>query len=333
MQWLTRLKLKLADAWARLRNRDGSTPAAGGARWRWLLPVLVVLVLPLWYLFGVLFMAGIDEDLAFRPSPQDLPAGGSVAVAMASGIMDREVNEVGWTPNNPWFSPTYLIDNLPNYQEGERRIIAQFTLEMRDQIGRLRGTGAADTHLNQAVSNLSFAGDRWYVNHDRPILSLASESFYRDAITAMRAYNQEVAAGKATYERRADALEAVLTRIGLALGDSLARTDDYVATRGGTLFEGTSDDIFYQSRGEVRAAYLVLSGLRQDFAPVIRARGLDNLWNKLMHDLRQINEMDPLIVLNGEAGGMMLKSHLAEQGFMLSNARVALREITAVLQK
>jgi hypothetical protein len=337
MQWITRLKLKW-QAWRQGANVGIQSPTDASTtkpllkrRSLWIATALVVI--PLYYLMGMLFFSSIDDDPRFRPSPADLPAGGSVAVAMASGLMDREVNKVGWTPNNPWFFPTAFIDNLPNYQEGVRRLTTQFVLEARDQLGRLRGTGSVDPNLETAVARLNYPGDIWLIGHNFPYIGMSSESSYREAIDALRAYNQSAASGAASYERRVDALNAVLDRMALSLGDTMAKNERYVANHGGTLFETQSDDIFYQTKGQAHAALMILTGLREDFAPTIRERGLANLWGEMTRQLQEVNDMNPLIVLNGKPGSGVLKSHLAEQGFRMSNARNKLREITDVLQK
>ncbi|MFN7003045.1 MAG: hypothetical protein ACK4NW_06370, partial [Roseinatronobacter sp.] len=88
--------------------------------------------------FGVLgnLMHRIDADLDFTPpSPIE---GGSQAVNMAEALIRRETVDHRWTANDPVFFPTAFHDNMPNFQRGMMRAISRFTMELENQIGRLR---------------------------------------------------------------------------------------------------------------------------------------------------------------------------------------------------
>ena len=58
----------------------------------------------------------IDDAVDFPPSQSN--PGGSKTIAMAISLINREVNENGWVANDPFFMPRYLLDNMPNYQQG-----------------------------------------------------------------------------------------------------------------------------------------------------------------------------------------------------------------------
>jgi len=60
-------------------------------------------------------MHEVDDDLAYMPDIAAAP-GGSRAVAMAAGLITREVDRHGWTANDPFFMPSALLDNMPNFQ-------------------------------------------------------------------------------------------------------------------------------------------------------------------------------------------------------------------------
>lgn len=330
-QWIEARRVGL---WGRYSDSfSGGDPAPGGAGGGKLigLGLLLVLII-LYYVIGGLWVHKIDDDLAFVPDAADLPAGGSVSVGVTSGLLNREVRQRGWTPDDPWFYPTALLDNMPNFQKGIRTMSLQMLLELKDQIARTRGSGGTDQQLEEAFQSLSYPPDWWWVGLDRQLIRKSSTASYEDAIDQMRGYNSRVASGEALFERRADSLFATLDRVALSLGAASAMLADHVDQYSGDLWDTKDDDIFYDVRGRAYAAILILEGLRTDYADLIAQRGLENVWNEMQDSLKLLLEVDPLVVMNGDPDGM-IKNHLSEQGFALLRARTQLREITSILQK
>ncbi len=340
MQWLTRWKL----SWQARRQQRAEGAASndeslvaflndrlGRAGW---ITGAALLLLFLYFGVGGIALSTVDDDLAFRPSPADLPPGGSVAVAMSSGLLDRELNTHRWTPDDPWFFPTGLIDNMPAFQTGMRQTTQQFLLELKDQVARARGSGSTAPDLEKAFADLSYPPDRWWLGTDWPWIRGSSTSYYRDAVTELRRYNSRVGNGQALFERRADTLNAVLDRLALSLGSASAQLDQHVANHAGKgLIDWQSDNVFYNVRGQAYAAHMILRGLREDYGGLIRQRELATVWGELMRSLEALIAIDPLIVANSDPQGLLINNHLTAQGVLLMRARTELREITAILQK
>lgn len=341
MSWIEPIRTRARDwsdsltAWfdrmfSRARTERSPLPAASG-RLAWL-AALPVAALFIYFVLGGLLIHKVDTDLAFRPGPADLPPGGSVAVGMASAVLNREVRDHHWTPDDPWFYPTLLLDNMPNFQRGIRYTVLQFTLELKDQVARLRGSGGTDSDLESAFADLSYPPNRWWVGAPWPWVRQSSRSSYLDGVDELRAFNQRLGAGRALYERRADSLDALLNRMALNLGAASAALDQHVSAHRGEWFDNKADDIFYDTQGRAYASYLILAGLRQDYADLIRQRQIGNIWAEMMSNLEEVAAVRPLVVMNGERGGFLV-NHLSEQGFALERARNRLREINAILQK
>jgi hypothetical protein len=319
-------------------SANAPAPAASKTWKRWRLARLILpfgfLVLLLYYVLGAILLEKIDTQPGFRPSALDLPPRGSVALGMAAGLLDRELNQNGWKPNNPFFFPSAFMDNMPNFQLGLLTTLRPFVLEVKDYGARLRGSGATDADLDNAFAALSYPADIWLLGERWPYIGASSESFYRDGLQHLRAYNQRLSTGQALYERRTDALVAILNRMSLSLGDASARTERAVEDpdRGG-LFDTKADDIFYDNKGQAYAAYLLLIGLREDYADTLRQRQLNNLWAAMLDSLRQMIVMNPLIVSNGDPDALFSANHLTTQNTYLLTARNRLREISNVLQQ
>jgi hypothetical protein len=251
-----------------------------------------------------------------------------------AALIDREVDQHRWTPNDPFFIPSWALDNMPNYQMGIVAGLSRIAIELTDHIGRSRGTSQADPDLDKAVGFLKYPGDRWVWD---PSVSIwpqqPAEAQYRAARRALLAYNDRLANGQAIFERRADNLQAALERIAADTGSMSAVIEQHVHNQGGDWFDAKVDDIFYNNKGRAYAYYLVLRDLGQDFAPVIKERNLESVWNQMVDSFREAALLQPWIVFNGRADSTVLPAHLVGQGFYLLRARFQLYEVINILQK
>ena len=282
--------------------------------------------------FGVLgnLIHRIDADLDFTP-PNPVESG-SHAVNMAEALILRETVENRWTANDPIFFPTAFLDNMPNYQRGMMRAISRFTMELENQIGRLRGSSAIDRDLERAVGLLQFPTDVWLFDFDQSFLPIQpADTQYEAAARALRAFNSRVALGMAVFETRGDALAFTVERMASELGSRAAIVDDHVS-RDGFIIDFVSDDIFYFNKGMAYASYLLLRELGRDFDEVIRRQGLGGVWRQALESLRMASQQQPLVVLNGSGANSFFANHLHLQGFYLKRAILQLDEIARVIR-
>jgi hypothetical protein len=282
--------------------------------------------------FGVIgnLMHRIDADLDFMPPNPVL--GGSHAVNMAEALITREVVTHRWTPNDPLFMPNAFHDNMANYQRGMMRAISRFTLELENQIGRLRGSSAIDADLERASGLLQFPTDVWFFDFDQSVLPIQpAETQYEAAARALRAYNARVASGVAIFETRADALAMTVGRIASELGSRAAIVDDHIS-QDRFILDMKADDIFYLNKGMAYASYLLLRELGRDFESVIASQGLTRVWNQALESLREASQQKPIIVLNSAGASSFMANHLHFQGFYLKRAILQLDEISRVIR-
>jgi len=300
---------------------------------RWATGTLVLLLI-LYYPVGMLWWHTINDDLGFDVSADSLQPGQSRAVAVAAGLIDREVNKSGWVANNPFFTPSAMLDNMPAYQQGIISALARFSFELADQIGRTRGSSEIDADLKNASGLLQYSGTVWVWD---PSVSLAptatSEEQYEKARKALENYNRRLADGKAVFERRGDNLLATMERIALDLGSSSAVLERQVADHSSDFLDFQADDLFYNVKGQTYAYYVVLRALGGDFENVLRERELAGVYAQMLNSLHEAAALDPWVVTNGAPDGLFPNSHLAAQGFYLLRARTQLREISDILRK
>lgn len=308
----------------------GWLATVSGSTWR-KVAVGVPLAFFLYILIGMAVVYRIDDRFEQTPAA---PGGAAQVVSDVAWLVNREVSEHNWTPNDPFFLPAWWLDNTPNYQRGIMDALSRFSFELRDQIGRMRGSSAVDANLQKAAGDLAKEPDRWIVDFSTSLLpTTPSHTYYREAVSEFEAYNNRLAVGEAVFERRSDNLLATIDRIALDLGASSAALEDYIGENaGGVLPDTGADDLFYRVKGQVYAYVVILRALKTDFSDVIEARQLATLYDELLNSMTAAAQLDPLVVTNGAVDGI-IANHLSMQGFYLLRARTQLREVSNILLK
>lgn len=313
-----------------------SPEKAPGRSWTrrilWGLLAVPLLVL-LYYAGGAFLIHTVDDDPSFGLE-STAPEGGSRMVAVMADVIEREVDQHAWVANDPFFKPGWVLDNMPNYQQGIVQALSRVAIELTDQLARSRGASAADPDLEAATGELKFPGDQWVFNLDASWApQRASESYYRKAVEHLRSYNQRLSEGNAVLERRADNLRAAIDRISKDVGSASAALNSHIEENAGVLFDFQADDLFYRTKGRLYAYYLVLRELEKDFAGVIEERRIDTAWQDMLSSLEAAIALDPWVIVNGSPDAQFRPSHLTGQGFFLLRARTQIGEIADILDK
>lgn len=305
-----------------------------GGRFRLLKWPLIILLVAIfaYYPIGMIVVHKIDDDPDFKAA--EVPSGASQAVAVEAALIDREVNRNGWISNDPIFLPGSLLDNMPNFQQGMLQAMRRFTLELQDQIGRSRASSSIDPDLQKAVGLLNYSPTVWLWN---PSVSLApaqsSEAQYRAAMRALQSYNDRLGRGQATFEPRADNLQATLDGIGKDLGDASSEIERQIDDNSGNWLDFNADDVFYRTKGLAYAYGIMLRDLGVDFKQVIQEKGATQIWQRLVGSLMEVAALRPWVVVNGRPDALLQPNHLAAEGFYIQRARTQLYELIDILQK
>jgi hypothetical protein len=293
--------------------------------------VLVAAIIFVYYIvFGLAFYQKIDDRADFAPTTRI--EGGSAAVDMAAALITREVDTHSWVANDPWFVPSAWLTRTPAYQQGIIYGLSRFAIAMKDQLARQRGSSSVDPDLDKAAGFLSYAGDIWVFNLKTSILPTAtSEQQYRGARDQLLSFNNRLAQGQATLDRRTDNLQATLESMAGDLGSQSALISEHIEKNGGGLLEFDSNRVYFGTKGRLYAYYLILKELGQDFAPILKERNIESLWANMLQSLLDASQLHPLIIFNGKGDSQFLPCHLCGQGFWLLRARTQLREISNIL--
>jgi hypothetical protein len=321
-------------------SSDAATAPAGrrrrlpSLRTLGLIPVVLIGLLLIYYVGGMIWLTKVDDDPDFG-LPSSAPEGGSLAVAAAADLIQRETETYRWVANDPFFMPGSMLDNMPNYQQGIVNALFRFSSELRDEIARTRGSSSEDPDAKAAAGYLSYPADVWIFNPDVSwwTPTTPSEKQYREGMRALMRYNERVAAGEARFETRADNLQTMIDRFTSDIGAASAAIDRHLTERSGWVPDFTGDDLFYANKGRLYAYFLLMRALEVDFANVIAEKDLGSAWRLTLDSLRDAATLQPWVILNGSPDSQFLPSHLAAQGFYLLRARTQLKEITNILLK
>ena len=258
---------------------------------------------------------------------------GSNTVAVVAAMVDREVNNTVFTPNDPFFMPGAMLERMPSFQRGIIAATSRFAVELTDKLARVRGSSSADADLDRAAGLLKYSPNVWIFDFKTSLLPTASsEKQYRAAVQAMNSYNKRLSAGEATFERRADNLMDTLDRIAADIGSASALIDEYIRDHSGEYIDTEADKVFYEIKGKMYAYSQILKALQIDYADVMKEKQLDNLWSQCLESMTKGAEISHFFVINGSTDSQFVPNHFTSQGFYLTRARGQLREITAVLQ-
>jgi hypothetical protein len=298
----------------------------------WLIALFFVGIFFYYIVLGLALYQKIDDNPNFVAS--DVTQGGSAAVDMAAALITREVDEHAWVANDPWMVPSVWLTRTPAFQQGIVYALSRFAIAMTDNLARQRGSSAIDPDLDKAAGLLKYSGDVWVFNFKTSILPTAtSEEQYRNARKLLLSFNQRLSKGQATFDKRADNLQSAIESIVADLGSQSAIISDHIEKKGGGFLEFQSNSVYFNAKGRVYAYYLLFRELGKDFEPIIKEKGMENVWANTLASLKDAAQLNPLIIFNGRGDSQFLPCHLCGQGFWLLRARTQLREVSNILIK
>jgi hypothetical protein len=308
-----------------LGNPDSTKPNPK-SRKRTFITIIVLALIPLYYLIGAWFTHRINDDLNYTIA--DPGPGKSHTVAVVAELIDREVNQTKWSPNIQAFEPAALLrvgGNMVNFQTGIVKGISTTVYEMENRLARMRGTSSADVDMSSAREGLARSADTW--------LWAGADSEYRKAKDALIRYNTRLASGQANFEQRADNLQGLLDHVAFDLGAASNELDRELVAGRHKIIDFKADKVFYYAKGQSYAYFIILRALREDYSDIIKERHLEKIYEEMLTELASAAELQPLIVQNAKPSALIMPNHLATEGFYILCARARLREITDILQR
>ncbi len=299
------------------------------------------------------FNAKYAETYTFAPPSDgeqisDEGAEGEVRTCTTSAITQVTADLIDFNVNqNAWVSSTIAyklglfgldwdhtpwMDNKAAFQRGIHQAVRRTAVELVDTIGRVRGTSQIDQNLQDARGAVEFDEETWYFGL-RPFgPKTPTPSFYRTAITSLRAYNDRLLKCEVVFNARADNLAKFVDRVASDLG-STAEILGRQAQAGGGWFDTRADDRYWFAYGQLYGYYGIMKAARHDFDAVIKSRGLGPLWDQTEAQFNTVLGLQPWIIANGREDGWLMPSHLTTMGFYVLRVRTNLVETRGVLDR
>jgi hypothetical protein len=297
--------------------------------------------------------AVIVRENVLKPAESSSPGGEgaektcgrSAIVAVAADLVDFNINRNLWMSSSPVYkfglfgipwSYTPFFDNKAAFQRGVMQAVIITAIELADTLGRVRGTSRQDADLRSARAAVQVDPYRWIFNpfdERLPLVTSPATADYKRAIERFRAFNDRLEKCEAVFDARADNLLQFLDRVAKDIGAMTARLRARAEASDTGWFDFRADDTYWQALGQLYGYHAILQAARADFADVVRARNVDDIWDNLESHLRFAVGLSPWIVSNGAEDGLLFPSHLTALGFYALRARANLVEIRSVLDR
>lgn len=322
--------------------------------------ILLVIIVPYaFFVWNIAWTRGFDKDYTskFDFKQIEVQAGEQVTVSgenssvrtcgrssivdVASELIDFNVNQNTWISATlvyklglfgiPW-DATPWMDNKASFQRGVHRAIDSTLIEMKDALGRARGTSQLDTNLNRALSNTQISAYNWYVGLNPIGPKQTAWSSYRNARKNLNIYNDNLEKCEALFDARADNLQVFLNRIASEIGSTAAEIQKRIEASDAGWFDTYADNQFMEAKGQLYGYIGILRAARVDFQDVVDTKRLGKVWSEMDAQILHAIELDPLLVSNGGEDAFMFPSHLTTMGFYLLRARTKLTEMRDTLK-
>lgn len=340
------LNLPLKDLLLKARNRLQSVsvrrPAVIFRRFgRWLLGfvttwwhtliVLFAAIIFLYYPIGGLLVSNIDRSTNYEISDNHPEQSGTVE--MMAFIINREVNEKIWTPNLPFFFPSYFLDNMPNFQLGMFDALSKFASSFSKRLDK-KITSNEDSDLSKAAELLRYPGTVWMFSAENKLLPAPSaNSQYRRARKRLITFNQDLSAGTEIFYKSPADLAYILNKSQINLKRSHKALENHIREESHDWFDTQADNIFYYQQGKAYAYYLLMKALGHDYQDIIVAANQYQNWTKLLKALEEASSLAPAVVRNGELDSLTAPNHLSYLELYILKAQILMKKIADELNR
>ena len=293
----------------------------------WAFAIVVVLVFPI----AMLVISKVDDNPDFAPGNVTAPRSRGVAVAAA--LVARELDVSKWNANDPFFMPGAWLRDMPAFQLGLVGGVARLVGALNAEKGVAFGANGVDVNLNHAAGLLKYPGTVWKFDTHKSWLPTASaEKQYRNAQRSLDLYNDLVAAGNASFERKPEALVSLVEALIRDLDDVTEAIDHHLAAGRLVVLDFGVDGVFYGNKGRLYAHSIVLRELGRDFEKVLTERRQAEAWTRMVEQLAAAARLRPWLVWSAAPDSSFLPNHLAAQGYATLRVRMQAAEMLAALK-
>ena len=300
------------------------------ASWWHIITLALALIIFLYYPLGGFLVNNIDRTTTYEID-ESHPEQSSTA-EMISFIINREVNEKIWTPNLPFFYPSYFLDNMPNFQLGMFDALSKFSSSFAKRIDKKITTEEEQSDLQAAAELLRYPGTIWMFSaENKLLLAPSANNQYRKARRHLIHYNQDLSSGTETFYKSPTDLAYILNKSRINLAKSTAALDTQIREESSSWFDSKADNVFYYQQGKAYAYFLLFKALGHDYKDIIVEADQYRNWISVIKALEEAASIQPLIVRNGELSSLTAPNHLSYLNMYISKAQTLISQIVQTL--
>jgi len=301
-----------------------------GSSWR-IIAFIFCGIIFLYYPLGALIINNIDTDTSVDIS--DSETNRSATIETISYLIRKEVNDKIWTPNLPFFFPSYLLDNMPEFQLGLINGIGNFTSSISSRWEQKVGT-QEERLLTQASQLLQYPPHIWMFSSENKLMPAPSApSQYRKARKLLIKYNQELNNEKIILYKTPQDLIFFLKNISNSLHKVATKLENHIREESSDYIDNQADNMLYRAKGIAYAYYMLLKALAVDYKNILIDTETYPEWTRMLKALENAAQLNPILVRNGEINSSLAPNHLSTEGFYLLKARSIMQNISYQLEK
>lgn len=293
--------------------------------WWHVLLIGLAAVIFLYYPLGGLLINNIDKNTSYEINNNKPEQ--SCTVDMMAFIINREVNEKLWTPNLPFFFPSYFLDNMPAFQLGMISSVSDISRSFAARVEKSISEGNR-LHLKKAAELLKYPGTVWLFSPgDKLLPAPSANTQYRKARKQLIKYNRELAAEKEIFYKSPSDLAYILAKSSRSLWNSAGKLEAHIRENSSSWTDFQADDVFYYHQGRAYAYFLLYKALGCDYKDVIVDAEQYQNWTALLKALENAALIDPFIIRNGELSSSSAPNHLSYLQSYLLKAQSLMQKI------
>jgi hypothetical protein len=260
-----------------------------------------------------------SHDAPSAPRHEDLPTGVAFVDATIASI-DHELNKRfwGWRPNDI----VNFTDNVNHFQLGALEVTRRTVVLLAERISRTGTTDSFNPHLENAMNWLMVKSDRYWFP--------APESKYKESISELNAYREELLKGRGSFYTRTDNLIPLLSSYEDLLGSCDENLVKQTDEEGANVSFFKADDYFFYAKGVASTMATILEAIHHDFNRTLESRHAAELLHHAIESCRQAAALDPLLITNGELDGVFA-NHRANMAAPISHARFYIGQLIKTL--
>ncbi len=280
--------------------------------WWQLLIIVFAAIIFLYYPIGGWMMNKIDTTTDYEINT---PPSQSTTVEMMSFLIKREVSDKMWTPNLPFIFPSYVLDNMPNFQLGLMSAVSNVSSSFAAKVDQTIAP-EKELPLKTAAELLKYPGTIWMFSPQNKLTPVPSANTqYKKARKQLVAYNRSLREGGSVFYKSPGDLAYFLQRMSKDLWLSNEKLEAHIREHSSDWVDNRSDDLFYYQQGKIYGYYLLMKALSYDYKDIILANDIYQPWTQMVKALEEAVVLSPAVVRNGEPDSTLAPNHLSSIGY------------------